>query len=112
MARKKKQMDKLAWENSQALAAGMSYGKWKAMQDPVKIVKKDGVPDGWSVCEHCGKSFKPKTKRPQRFCDYNCQRQAYYQNHREMFDAKTREYRARKREEINHSALGGGANET
>lgn len=77
MARKKKQMDKLAWENSQALAAGMSYGKWKAMQDPVKIVKKDVVPDGWKVCEYCKKPFKPKTKGKQRFCDLYCREEAY-----------------------------------
>ncbi len=101
MARKKKQMDKLVWENSLALAAGMSYGKWKAMQDPVQIVKQDVVPEGWFVCENCGKSFKPKTKRPQRFCDYYCQERAYHRNNREILNAKAMERRARKKEERN-----------
>ena len=98
MARKKKQMDKLALENSQALAAGMSYGKWKAMQDPVKIVKKDVVPDGWRVCEWCKKPFKPNKKVQQRFCEIYCREEAYKEKQR--------------KEKLNHSTLGGGANET
>ena len=70
---KKKEMDKLAWENAQALAAGMSYGKWKAMQEPVKIVPKTEMPEGWRKCEWCGTWYKPKTKRPQKYCQSYCQ---------------------------------------
>ena len=73
MARKK--TDKLAQDVSKAIAAGMSYGKWKAMQQPVKVEKK--IPEGWLVCENCGKAFKPKTKKEQRFCDVICQKEAY-----------------------------------
>ena len=37
MSRKTNEPDKLAQDAAAALAAGMSYGKWKAMQEPVKI---------------------------------------------------------------------------
>lgn len=78
----KKKVDKLAQDVSKAIAAGMSYGKWKAMQQPVKT--ENGIPEGWLVCQHCGKAFKPKTKRGQRFCDYYCQQQAYYEKQKEQ----------------------------
>lgn len=75
--------DKLAQESTAALAAGMSYGKWKAMQNPVTIVKKDEIPDGWCVCQWCGKPFRPKIKRVQKFCESECQRQAFYARSKE-----------------------------
>ena len=78
--------DKLSQESTAALAAGMSYGKWKAMQDPVTIVKKDEIPDGWLVCQLCGQPFKPKHRGVQKYCESECQRQAqivkYRQNKR------------------------------
>ena len=73
---KKKKMDKLSWENAHALAAGMSYGKWKAMQEPVKIVPKTESTEGWQPCEYCGTLFKPK--KGKRFCCDECRREAYY----------------------------------
>lgn len=50
---KKKEMDNLAKDAAAALAAGMSYGKWKAMQDPVKIEEPnpDEIPEGYKICE-------------------------------------------------------------
>ncbi|MBQ2785850.1 MAG: hypothetical protein IJF02_05055 [Oscillospiraceae bacterium] len=86
MARKKKEPDKLAQEVAQALACGMSYGKWKAMQDPVKIEKK--LPEGWKACEWCGKHFKPKTARPQKYCEVNCQRAASKLRHNEYMSVR------------------------
>ena len=80
MARKKKPMDKLAWENAQALAAGMSYGKWKAMQDPVRIEKK--TPEGWMKCRYCGKEFPPKTSKI--YCDDYCRYMATKDRYKEM----------------------------
>lgn len=77
----KKEMDKLAWENAQALACHMSYGKWKAMQQPVKI-DKDAIPEGWVKCEYCGKPFKKKHNK--RFCDVYCRSQAYYEKEKEI----------------------------
>lgn len=91
-------MDKLSLDASQALAAHMSYGRWKAMQDSIQSKKKDVVPEGWIVCENCGKAFKPKTKREQRFCEYICQRRAYVKNNREKLNAVKRECMKRKRQ--------------
>ena len=71
---KKIEVDKIALDNAAALAAGMSYGKWKAMQE-VKIKPKE-IPEGWLVCQHCGKAFKPKTKRPTKYCEVFCQERA------------------------------------
>jgi hypothetical protein len=60
---KGKTMDKLSQEVTTALAAGMSYGKWKAKQPIVKPVEKPvekqaevdkGILDN---CRWCGKPF-------------------------------------------------------
>lgn len=91
---RKKKPDKLSQEVSMALAAGMSYGKWKAMQSPVISEKK--IPDGWLVCEWCGKQFKPKTSRPQKFCDVGCQQHAYYEKNKQKCAAYMRKYREAK----------------
>lgn len=69
-----KQPDRLAVESSMAVAAGMSYGKWKDMQDPAKKVPLP-IPDGWRACEYCGKPFK--RVQAKRFCDVFCQRKSY-----------------------------------
>lgn len=92
---KKKEMDKLAQDAAAALAAGMSYGKWKAMQDPVKIEKPnpDEIPEGYKICEWCKKPYKPTSRRLQKYCDYYCQHEAYKEKERE----KKRRYMAMKR---------------
>lgn len=79
MARKK--VDKLAQDVHQAIAAGMSYGRWKAMQEPVKIEKS--IPKGWKVCPQCGKQFKPHHGQ-QKYCEIYCREQAYVPKTREM----------------------------
>ena len=73
MARKK-EMDNLAKDAAAALAAGMSYGKWKAMQGYSELKKKDEIPEGWRACKHCGKPFKPINK--QIYCEFACQKAA------------------------------------
>ena len=50
---------------------GVHYGKWKAMQKPVEI-EQPGIPEGWLVCQYCGIPFKPKTRRPQKYCQHIC----------------------------------------
>lgn len=72
---KNKEPDKLSRDAAAAKAAGMSYGKWKAMQTPVKMVEK-GIPEGWRICAYCGKAFKPKSKRPQLYCEVYCSNRA------------------------------------
>jgi hypothetical protein len=76
MARKR-EMDNLAKDAAAALAAGMSYGKWKAMQGETRIKKPDELPDGWYICKNCGKPFKPgKYNGRKIYCELNCQREA------------------------------------
>lgn len=71
-------MDNLARAAMLAKEAGMSYGRWMALQKPKKREKK--IPEGWIACELCGKYFKPHTN--QRFCDLSCRAEAYYQKTR------------------------------
>ncbi len=78
MARKKP--DKLAQDVSKAIAAGMSYGKWKAMQPPVKEEKEST--EGWTVCPQCGKRFRKKNGK--KFCDDLCRITAYENKQREL----------------------------
>ena len=92
-------MDNLARNAMLARQANMSYGKWKAMQEPVKIAPKSKLPEGWIRCEWCRTPFKLKTKRLRKYCDIGCQRQAYLSNNREKHNAYAREYRARKEKE-------------
>ena len=78
MARKKKEMDKLAQDAAAALAAGMSYGKWKAMQDKPVVIekKKDELEPVKKICKYCGKPFIPRSYRSQLYCDIYCQQEA------------------------------------
>jgi hypothetical protein len=78
MARKKAP-DKLAQEVSKAIAAGMSYGKWKAMQPPV--TEEKGLAEGWKVCPYCGKRFKAKNGK--KYCEDYCRIMAYSDKLRE-----------------------------
>lgn len=75
-----KKTDALAMDAVKAKKAGMSYGRWKAMQTVVE--KPKGIPDGWKVCEYCGKPFKPKNKRPRKYCELFCQQQASWERER------------------------------
>ena len=70
-------MDNLARDAMLAKQAGMSYGQWKAMQ-PKQEKNPDEIPDGWLVCAYCGKPFKPKTKRPMKYCEAYCANKANY----------------------------------
>ena len=68
---KKKEPDRLSLEASAAIAAGMSYGKWKAMQKPDEqepIVKVEGIQ---KHCAYCGKEFYTKNKQ-KIYCDELC----------------------------------------
>ena len=88
MAKKKKEPDKLALDAAAALAARMSYGKWKAMHSAPATIGKN-IPEGWLVCQWCGKPFKPTTKRPQKYCEAGCQRQASNERYRKRYAERT-----------------------
>lgn len=85
-------MDRLAMNAMLARQAGMSYGKWKAMQKPIKVEEKP-IPEGWQKCEHCGKPFKKKQGK--RFCDIYCRQKAYEPREKEIKLEYRRKYRER-----------------
>ena len=80
-----------------ARQAGMSYGKWKALQ-PVVITEARPIPEGWKPCEYCGKPFKPKGGG-QRFCDPGCRDQAYEKRGNQKRAEYMRGYRDKKMSE-------------
>ena len=80
----RKKIDKLAQDASKAIAAGMSYGKWMAMQQPVASTKS--LPEGWKVCPQCGKAFR--SSKGKKYCEEYCRKQAYYEKEREIEKAR------------------------
>lgn len=75
---KKNAIDKLAQDTSKAIAAGMSYGKWKAMHP--QAAARPAIPDGCMLCEYCGKPFKAKHNK--RFCNDLCREASYRERER------------------------------
>lgn len=96
---KKKEMDKLAKDAAAALAAGMSYGKWKAMHGNTMPEKKEEIPDGWKVCPRCGKLYKPKrfSNSRQIYCEIGYQKAAQREKDRGKYNEYYRKYQAKKR---------------
>jgi hypothetical protein len=72
---KKKEVNKLTLEMIQCEkdGFGVNYGRWKARQSPTKIEPKTDMPEGWKKCAWCGTWFKPKSYRPQKYCEISCQ---------------------------------------
>lgn len=84
---KKEKFDKLAWEVSQALSAGMSYGKWKALQTPVPVIEvKDVKNENEIACAYCGKVFIPRYNKRKKYCDDRCAHQASCKRRRERMN--------------------------
>lgn len=73
-------MDRLSMNAMLAEKAGMSYGRWMALQPVIPIVKPE-IPEGAVKCEGCGMIFFTKSKK--RFCDEVCRRQSYERKKRE-----------------------------
>lgn len=71
-------MDKLSRDAANALAAGMSYGKYMAMKNPVKITSPE--PKGVRrECECCGKAFYRQDRKVRKFCSDACREKFYGQ---------------------------------
>ena len=100
MAKRYKEPDKLALDMMKCKADGYGchYGHWKAAQEQVQIEKKEEIPEGWMICTHCGKPFKPKVKRVQKYCEPNCANKASRIRRREKHKEYQREWRARQKE--------------
>lgn len=79
-----KKPDKLTQENAQALAAGMSYGKWKALQPVAVEEKKPPKPIyNMRVCVICGLEYRGSENGKQKYCSKKCAREAVYRARRE-----------------------------
>lgn len=79
-------MDNLARDSIAALAAGMSYGKWKALQEQKPIMprqEKDVYSEFKKKCEWCGTEFM-FSRKTQRFCCMSCYHKDYYQRKRKV----------------------------
>lgn len=90
-------MDNLARCAMLAKKEGMSYGNWIAIYGEKEIKKKEEpIPDGWKLCEYCGKPFRGMHNK--RFCDMTCRVQAYYEkNHDKLLESKKKCYRKGKK---------------
>lgn len=84
-----KKPDKLTRENAQALAAGMSYGKWKALQPvAVKEEKPPKLHYEMRECAICGFEFRKSENGKQKYCSKKCAREAELRARRERRRAK------------------------
>ena len=78
-------MDNLARNAMLARQAGMSYGKWKALQ-PVVTPDRKELPEGWRVCANCGKEFKGRSNK--KYCNPDCK----YENRRKRTGEEDRRW--------------------
>ena len=90
-------MDRLSMNAMLARKAGMSYGKWKALQ-PREEPKEKPLPEGWVKCQWCGKAIKLLSGRKKLYCDTICGRKAYYQKHKAEWNEAVKRCRAKKME--------------
>ena len=81
-------VDILALEAAAALAANMSYGKWKAMGGKITPGENIPLPKGWQTCEQCGKPFRPRKGYRQKYCGAACR----IETNKIRFVDKRREY--------------------
>lgn len=90
---KEKEIDRLSKEADEALALGMSYGKYKAMQtaEPIKPKEPPRLYDGYAgngvwpememVCVVCGKVYVGR--HPKRlYCSELCKERKYIEKKR------------------------------
>ena len=88
-------MDRLAMNAMLARQAGMSYGKWKALQ-PVLPPEPKPTPEGWRECLVCGKPFKPRGGA-QKYCDLSCREKHHDKQKNAKRAEYMRQYRAEKK---------------
>ena len=82
MARKK-ELDQLTRDVLEAEKAGMTYGKWKAMQSHRKPEPKTN-PESDRRCKVCGKAI-PLGSRRSTFCSDECKMQWDYKKNRAYY---------------------------
>jgi hypothetical protein len=72
--RRRMTMDRLARNAMLARQAGMSYGKWKALQPIIPIEPKKVDESHMKTCPYCGVKFY-SDKPNRKYCGANCQMQ-------------------------------------
>lgn len=72
--------DQLSLDAAEARKAGMSYGKWKAIQGAQNVQRKD---HDTARCEFCGTLIRLNPKCRRQFCDERCRSEFYNQRKRE-----------------------------
>lgn len=72
-------MDNLARNAMLASQAGLSYGKWKALQ-PAIVPTKKADPADIKVCPHCQKAFTGRNN--QKYCSLECREKTYNKKRR------------------------------
>lgn len=100
MARKRK-LDRLDIEAKKATDAGMSYGKWKAMQPREKPAPPKQKEKLELKCQMCGNTFYRSDKRHTKYCSPECQHKAHIAGitkYRKAHPDKVKEYQKNYRE--------------
>ena len=87
-------MDRLAMNAMLAMKAGMSYGKWKALQ-PAVVPEKKELPEGWRLCPGCGKEFTGRKNK--KYCCKECQVEDYHKRISKTNKEYVRQCRKRRR---------------
>ena len=95
--------DQLAQDAAAALAAGMTYGKWKGLQyerskNKEAQSREKEITEGLCICQHCGKPFLTKGKRKKKYCEDSCSAAEYQKRNREKLNAYIREWRETQKE--------------
>ena len=95
---KYKEPDRLSRESSMALAAGMSYGKWKALQSIIYLhtdnIPKDEIPNGRTrACQTCGILFSLTSRGTgvKKFCSDDCREYFYRKRAEQIRKAQNQE---------------------
>lgn len=96
---KKKEMDNLARDAAAALAANMSYGKWKALNPNTKDKCDEPLPQDSPTCQECGQPFRPRSYVKQKYCCVECQRASANRRFRENHEDYWKNAMAKKRAE-------------
>lgn len=78
-------MDRLTLDSIAAQKAGMSYGKWKALQPREVVIPKEEVPI--RVCRFCGKELID-THPLRLYCDDGCKHEVEIVKERERYRRK------------------------
>ena len=82
------ELDQLTEDALEARKCGMTYGKYKASQQPVKIEPREEKPlvgTETKICEYCGCEYIPDDRRKRRTCGAYCRKLLQSREMREKY---------------------------